>query len=1042
MADLKISAATPNPAPAGTDNFATDKAGADFRTSLAQVNAFVLANAGDVFKVGTPLVNELGVWTGDGTIRGFAGFEFDGSQFSLPNYSFPVADGSADQVLSTDGAGVVSFKDQVPGGGLLSVKYLFDTDTTAADPGQGNIRFNNATPASVTAIYIDAIDENALDVSNILNLITTNDRLYIQSKEDATDFLVFNVTAPITDNTGWFTITGTVQASGNLPADGEEQLVVLQIGGAATGADVFKVGTPVNNQLGVWTGDGTIEGTVGLTYDGVDLDVTGNIKLNGASRPSILNAVCSLTVPTLIPFATDPNTGIGGSASDQLALICGGVTAMYLRELASGVLFGHKANIGLTADVGSSQGDGAITSSFNVYSTVATPGDAATLPDVFLSVGIQIHIKNDGANSMDVFPASGDDLGQGVDTPLAVPAGTSVAFLATIAGSTWTQIQFEESVGITAIVQDLSPQLGGDLDTNGFNITNLDTTLLGLLIAAGSDGSGIGGTLTLRAGASGASGAKGGSVVIEATNGAGGGAEGGDISLTCGNASGSGDDGGDFLAKGGVGTGGGGDGGTATLEAGRSVGGGIGGVAATKGGEGNNGTGVGGIGRVIGGTGGLGGGDGGDAEVTGGAGVSAGSDGAGGDFVLSGGLGAGAAADGDGIVNLGGVEFARFKEGSANRQFILEQNNAVALPTLAFGDGDSGFFESSDDQIGLSLAGIQRWFWAADTFGSLQGAGPAMLNEPTSFENPTLVPNRGDLDTGIGSAQVDNLSLITGGVQALRIGEGSGGVLFQPFANLSVTAFAAGGQGQFTLLNSYNVITTAASPGASVDLPPTFQLNTLVYIKNNGANEVDVFPSLGDDLGAGTNIAISLPVGEAISFIGTVASTTWTRWFGDTPHSVDNDAVQARRTTVLILTTAYVDVTMDATDVETDAAVIEHNDIATDDIDVLVAGTYEITYDVDVETAETSGSLLITMDGRVRLNDAGTGIVGSDARCGSFRDTSLDGEHFQNHLSCTFIADLAANDSVTLQLRKTELAGAGSGQFDSIRQSLKVRRLI
>ncbi|NOQ49994.1 MAG: hypothetical protein GQ553_04990, partial [Nitrosomonadaceae bacterium] len=42
MADLKISAAPPNPAPAGTDSLATNKAGVDFQTTLAQILSLVV----------------------------------------------------------------------------------------------------------------------------------------------------------------------------------------------------------------------------------------------------------------------------------------------------------------------------------------------------------------------------------------------------------------------------------------------------------------------------------------------------------------------------------------------------------------------------------------------------------------------------------------------------------------------------------------------------------------------------------------------------------------------------------------------------------------------------------------------------------------------------------------------------------------------------------------------------------------------------------------------------------------------------------------
>jgi len=53
MADLKISAAPPNPAPVGTDSFATNKAGVDFQTTLAQILASI------VFPPPPPEINDL-----------------------------------------------------------------------------------------------------------------------------------------------------------------------------------------------------------------------------------------------------------------------------------------------------------------------------------------------------------------------------------------------------------------------------------------------------------------------------------------------------------------------------------------------------------------------------------------------------------------------------------------------------------------------------------------------------------------------------------------------------------------------------------------------------------------------------------------------------------------------------------------------------------------------------------------------------------------------------------------------------------------------
>ena len=98
---------------------------------------------------------------------------------------------------------------------------------------------------------------------------------------------------------------------------------------------------------------------------------------------------------------------------------------------------------------------------------------------------------------------------------------------------------------------------------------------------------------------------------------------------------------------------------------------------------------------------------------------------------------------------------------------IALSNNPVstgyANPTLNFGDGDTGFYENSDDQLYLSIGGSTKWKIFSDTIGASLTAGPAILNETPSSTNPTLVPNRGDGDTGIGGNGGNELYLITAG---------------------------------------------------------------------------------------------------------------------------------------------------------------------------------------------------------------------------------------------------------------------------------------
>jgi hypothetical protein len=164
-----------------------------------------------------------------------------------------------------------------------------------------------------------------------------------------------------------------------------------------------------------------------------------NIEGLNANGPAFINEAASGTNPTLAPDKSDDDTGIGTAGADILSLVAGAHEAVRYTEVSDDVIAQVSANVGLTADVGSAQGNGVITSTHNIYSTVATTGDAATLPSTF-GIGTVIYVKNDGANSMDVFPASGDDAGAGTDTAVAVAAGDFAVFMGTVADTTWTKI--------------------------------------------------------------------------------------------------------------------------------------------------------------------------------------------------------------------------------------------------------------------------------------------------------------------------------------------------------------------------------------------------------------------------------------------------------------------------------------------------------------------------------------------------------------------------------------------------------------------------
>ncbi len=517
-------------------------------------------------------------------------------------------------------------------------------------------------------------------------------------------------------------------------------------------------------------------------------------------------------------------------------------------------------------------------------------------------------------------------------------------------------------------------------------------------------------------------------------------------------------------------------------------------------------------------------------------------------------------------LSAGGVEIARLSEGTED-QFIVSPGQflgSAALPALALGDGDTGFYETFDDVLFLTIGGVNRFVWAdaANSFQGALGSTGWVRNEVASLTNPTIGPSASDSDTGIGGDSSDQLSLIAGAVEiaravesvgedrliilpadatpgvaafpALQLGSGANG-FFLPFTNqisaaiggvdtwkfttatlrsstpttgpglvnagtvsltsvglapladnigtgvgsdgantlslvvddriavlydeatgrivqtnsseigltASVTQTQAGG---LLLRSSYNEIATVANTADAITAFEVAQAMRLVVV-NNGANDLQLFPAVGDDIGAGVDTAITIAAGAIGIFLGRTAAI-WDTLYNAIASpggggAVANDAVQARRTTVYVLTTAFVDVTMDVTDIESDAAVINH-DLGVNDDNIIFgeAGTYEVTYDFDVICTAVSGDPIIDMGCRVRLNDAGTGIAGSQANPFVYRDGSVGGANgqVQKHISNTFIVTVVATDFITLQLDKTELSG--SDPFNVSKICVKVRRLL
>ena len=145
-----------------------------------------------------------------------------------------------------------------------------------------------------------------------------------------------------------------------------------------------------------------------------------------------------LTTPVL---GTVTSGDISACTSTNMALVTPdlGVPSAIDITAATGTTTLVKESVaaGVTAHIGSSQGDGPITTDIVQISVCANAGDAVTLPTAV--AGYTVRIINNGAEACDVFPATSDDCGGGVDTAVSLAAAASITYVSYDA-TTWVAI--------------------------------------------------------------------------------------------------------------------------------------------------------------------------------------------------------------------------------------------------------------------------------------------------------------------------------------------------------------------------------------------------------------------------------------------------------------------------------------------------------------------------------------------------------------------------------------------------------------------------
>lgn len=138
----------------------------------------------------------------------------------------------------------------------LARPFLADTAATAdADPGAGNVRWNHATQASATVIYIDDVDTGAVDIAASLAALAVGGRLYLQAvgPDDKNISQIWQV-ASNTDAAGYTKIGVTLIASSGSFADNGEILLSVQQPDTTSAGDVVGPAGATADEIVVFDG--------------------------------------------------------------------------------------------------------------------------------------------------------------------------------------------------------------------------------------------------------------------------------------------------------------------------------------------------------------------------------------------------------------------------------------------------------------------------------------------------------------------------------------------------------------------------------------------------------------------------------------------------------------------------------------------------------------------------------------------------------------------------------------------------------------------
>lgn len=140
------------------------------------------------------------------------------TQASNASSSASSASTSAGTATTQASAAAASALAAAAAAGAVAFKYTWSTNNASSDPGSGVVKADTGTLGSIASLYISETDADGNSISAVLALLddatnVANGKALIRLAKNATNWVLAKVTASVTDNGTWDTLTLTVVAS-------------------------------------------------------------------------------------------------------------------------------------------------------------------------------------------------------------------------------------------------------------------------------------------------------------------------------------------------------------------------------------------------------------------------------------------------------------------------------------------------------------------------------------------------------------------------------------------------------------------------------------------------------------------------------------------------------------------------------------------------------------------------------------------------------------------------------------------------------------